>query len=834
MKFTFLQPHFLFLLVLPAIFIYLKIHLYKKNNFDTTNHIFRIVVCLFLIIGISMPNIVLKKNDPVLAFGIDVSNSIDAAQIVESVRWINNLDINSDKKRFFFFADKVSQIEKVNKDSLSKVLADLDFDYNETNFQEVLTQMLNYLKYHDGDKRAYIFSDGNQTLGDYKRIIYKYNELGIPVYTYPMSMAKKDQLIIESINFPKTMHEKQKIIPKINLYSPNDGEIFVGIKTKYFEKYNNYKIKKGKNNLNIGIDDLTEEDKEINFKFEFNNEDQSFSIEKKIPVKILPAKKVLVFQKENKNIMDFLNVNFEYKFDYVDKFDSIDNSKLDLYNFIILNNPPYEKLNINLIQLKEFVSNGGGLLFISGDKVFGEGGYSQSEFEEILPIQFEMRERKKNLALVIAIDRSYSMKGEKIEYAKEAARSALGLLEEQHLMGVVAFDSRPYISVPLKMVRSKKRAEEKISRIQASGQTNIYPALGIVHRMLKDLKHTSKHVILLSDGDTHSADFKMMVDRIRSSGVTLSTVTIGEDGDPDLMIDLSVWGGGRNYKASSAEAIPEIFIEETNKALNLKDDLINEFQISENLKFDAIDSFDFDEFPKLSNYSIAKRKKNSEVLLYVNKSYPFLSRWNYGLGNVNYLGVDIEGKWSKDLIDSGFFSDFLNKLFSLSETQINDDRFNLSVNRYKENESEIIFKIFNPTPERLMQNEINFNLIDSNNNQFQYSAIRSFGNVYKANLSRGVDDNLIELNSKQDFDGYDSTFLFTMANNKFQEMSFYKVNEEVLQQIASISSGDFMKKKSEFNGDNVFWFKQINLAPFFLILALLVFFLEIIFRKKIY
>ena len=72
------------------------------------------LVCLILFL----------KNDPVLAFGIDVSNSIDAAQIIESVRWINNLDINSDK-RFFFFADKVSQIEKVNKGSLSKVLADL-------------------------------------------------------------------------------------------------------------------------------------------------------------------------------------------------------------------------------------------------------------------------------------------------------------------------------------------------------------------------------------------------------------------------------------------------------------------------------------------------------------------------------------------------------------------------------------------------------------------------------------------------------------------------------------------------------------------------------------
>ena len=34
-----------------------------------------------------MPNIVLKKMILFLAFGIDVSNSIDAAQIVESKRY---------------------------------------------------------------------------------------------------------------------------------------------------------------------------------------------------------------------------------------------------------------------------------------------------------------------------------------------------------------------------------------------------------------------------------------------------------------------------------------------------------------------------------------------------------------------------------------------------------------------------------------------------------------------------------------------------------------------------------------------------------------------------
>ena len=55
------------------------------------------------------------------------------------------------------------------------------------------------------------------------------------------------------------------------------------------------------------------------------------------PVKILPTKSI-GFSKENKNIMDFLNENFEYTFDYIDNFDSIDNSKLDLYSFIVFNN----------------------------------------------------------------------------------------------------------------------------------------------------------------------------------------------------------------------------------------------------------------------------------------------------------------------------------------------------------------------------------------------------------------------------------------------------------------------------------------------------------------
>ena len=90
------------------------------------------------------------------------------------------------------------------------------------------------------------------------------------------------------------------------------------------------------------------------------------------------------------------------------------------------------------------------------------------------------------------------MNGRKMEYAKEAARAALDLLEEQHLFGVVAFDSQPYIPVPVRMVRSKRRAEDRISRIKASGQTNIYPALGVVYRMLEKEQSRSSAQIFWS------------------------------------------------------------------------------------------------------------------------------------------------------------------------------------------------------------------------------------------------------------------------------------------------------------------------------------------------
>ena len=184
---------------------------------------------------------------------------------------------------------------------------------------------------------------------------------------------------------------------------------------------------------------------------------------------------------------------------------------LKLYDAVVLSDVLANTISSNSMKdIKRYVQDyGGGLIFAGGENTFGDDGYSNSILEDLLPADFEAQEKRKDIALVIAIDRSYSMKGRKIEYAKEAARASLDLLEEQHYFGVVAFDSQPYVPVPVEPVKSKRKAEALISRIQASGQTNIYPALGIVYRLLRDLEVPTKHVILLSDGDTAPAEYEL-------------------------------------------------------------------------------------------------------------------------------------------------------------------------------------------------------------------------------------------------------------------------------------------------------------------------------------
>lgn len=305
--------------------------------------------------------------------------------------------------------------------------------------------------------------------------------------------------------------------------------------------------------------------------------------------------------------------------------------------------------------------DGGGLVFVAGAATYGESGWRESAVEKVLPVTFEAQEERRELALVIALDRSYSMKGRKLDLAKAATLGALDLLDENHRFGVITFDSQPEMTVPLAPVRSKRRAEDQISRFTASGQTNIYPALQSAYRLLVDNPSKSKHVILLSDGDTQPADFQRLVKRMAEANITVSTVAIGAEADTALMESIAKWGKGRHYYTVTPDLVPKIFIEETKRLVN--ESLVEEpVRAVPRRKAETIRGVDFEHAPPLRGYASTKLKDGAELTLSTETGAPLLARWQYGLGKAAVFTSDAKNRWAADWLGWPGYGKFWSQL----------------------------------------------------------------------------------------------------------------------------------------------------------------------------
>ena len=175
-----------------------------------------------------------------------------------------------------------------------------------------------------------------------------------------------------------------------------------------------------------------------------------------------------------------------------------------------------------------------------------------------------------NLALVI--DRSGSMKGDRIANAISAAVGAIERLRDGDSVTVVAFDSSALVVVPPTRVSSSSRAsmEAAVRNIRLGGDTCI--SCGMLEGM-QQLAQTSlagdrvNRMILLSDGATNSGikdvpGLRAMANRMTSKGVTISTIGVDVDFDEKVMAALAAEGNGRHYFVANASGLPAVFSQE--------------------------------------------------------------------------------------------------------------------------------------------------------------------------------------------------------------------------------------------------------------------------------
>lgn len=323
------------------------------------------------------------------------------------------------------------------------------------------------------------------------------------------------------------------------------------------------------------------------------------------------------------------------------------------YQAVFLVNTPAFMLGEQVMsEIESFVRDGGGgLVMVGGPDSFGPGGYAGTPVERALPVEMDIQGRGElpSLGLMLVIDKSGSMSGnaggaEKMALAREAAARSIAMLTEKDQVGLLAFDSLPWWVVPPGPLTEREELRRVIESIQAAGGTEIYPPLLAAYQALRDMHTQVKHIILLTDGISASGgDYQALLDDIRSAGITLSTVAVGEEADAGMLQALSELGRGRFYAVADAAGIPSIFTKET--VMATRSFAVNE-RFYPRVAGSAAMLRGLESVPPLDGYITVTPKKLGETPLVSHKGDPVLAAWQYGLGRAVAWTPDTGGRWS--------------------------------------------------------------------------------------------------------------------------------------------------------------------------------------------
>jgi Ca-activated chloride channel homolog len=321
---------------------------------------------------------------------------------------------------------------------------------------------------------------------------------------------------------------------------------------------------------------------------------------------------------------------------------------LDRYDLVVLSDVPRAALGEReLAVLDGFVRDGGGLLVAGGADAFGSGGWQGTRREPLLPVLLDLPEREDEatLALALAIDRSGSMAGPKMELTKEAARATVEMLPPSDLVSISVFDSQAASIVHLQRASNRVRILSDIGRIQASGGTNILAGLREAFDELAPARARKKHIILLTDGQSPYDGIPELIDAAAAQRITISTIGIGDGADQTQLRSIAIRGGGRYIQTRDPASLPRIFSRETSE-VSRRSIVEEPTPVKVQKRAETLAGIPFETAPPLGGYAVTRPRPRAELLLAAPNGAPLLARWQVGLGQVAAWTSDVEPRWS--------------------------------------------------------------------------------------------------------------------------------------------------------------------------------------------
>ena len=296
---------------------------------------------------------------------------------------------------------------------------------------------------------------------------------------------------------------------------------------------------------------------------------------------------------------------------------------------------------------------GTGLFTAGGEAAYGPGGWHDSPLASLLPVESVQKEEKRDpsVSLVIIIDTSGSMGGNRVQLAKEVSRLALKRLLPHDKVGIVEFFGAKRWAAPLQPASNRIELERALNRMQAGGGTVILPAIEEAWYGLKNVSTRYKHVVILTDGGVESGAFEPLLRAMAADGITISTVLIAGSTHSEFLVNIANWGKGRFYGVPNRFNLPEILLKQPASAkLPAWRPVVTPVTAAGGPRWWGEQLFD--SVPNLAGHVETRLRPGAEeVLTTASGKRPILASWLHGLGRVTAMTGELTGPGAGDWQD---------------------------------------------------------------------------------------------------------------------------------------------------------------------------------------
>lgn len=201
-------------------------------------------------------------------------------------------------------------------------------------------------------------------------------------------------------------------------------------------------------------------------------------------------------------------------------------------------------------------------------------GKIQKAFLKVSLIGLEHQSDRAPVNVAIVLDKSGSMAGDKIQYAKEAAIMAVNRLEAMDTLSLITYDNVVRVILPAQNVVNKANLQSRIRNITSGGNTALFAGVSKgAHELRRYLESTRvNRVILLSDGlanvgPSTPSELGNLGASLSREGISVTTIGLGMGYNEDLMTRLAGYSDGNHYFARSASDLVSVFNNEFSNVL---------------------------------------------------------------------------------------------------------------------------------------------------------------------------------------------------------------------------------------------------------------------------